>query len=110
EIEDTLYRIAREALTNVQRHASAATATLTLMHEGAFVMLVVRDDGQGFVLPAAFGPMLRSGHLGLASMRARAERLRANFTLPPARGPGPPGRARVPEQPQPAAALTPLPP
>lgn len=65
-----LYRLAQEALTNVRKHACATRATVEIRdHENGY-RLSVTDDGVGFALDAtASAP----GHLGLASMRERAE-------------------------------------
>ena len=65
-----LYRLAQEALTNVRKHAQATRATVEIGdHEGGFRLLVA-DDGVGFELDEAAD---LPGHLGLASMRERAE-------------------------------------
>ena len=41
-------RVAREALTNIVRHAEAHSVRLGLLYERAAVSLLVQDDGQGF--------------------------------------------------------------
>ena len=41
-------RVAREALTNIVRHAQAHSVRLGLLYEQAAVSLLVQDDGQGF--------------------------------------------------------------
>jgi len=43
----TMYRIAQEALRNVERHADAGSATLTLVALPGYLELVVTDDGRG---------------------------------------------------------------
>ncbi len=50
-VSATLYRVAQEALRNVERHADAGQATLTLRAWPGFVELEVTDDGQGFEAP-----------------------------------------------------------
>jgi len=65
-----LYRIAQEALTNARKHAGPATVELSLTERDRGVVLRVRDDGRGFD-PSR--PTLLPGHLGLSSMRERAE-------------------------------------
>jgi signal transduction histidine kinase len=65
-----LYRIAQEALVNARKHAAAGAISITLTDDGVGVRLEVRDDGRGFA------PELledRPGHIGLPSMRERAE-------------------------------------
>ena len=58
-----LYRVAREAIANVVKHARAANVRVRLGQEASTVVLAVVDDGRGFD-PAAE----RSGHLGLRLM------------------------------------------
>ena len=48
EVEETLYRIAQEALHNVVRHASAKQARLRVGHGDGWARLLVEDDGHGF--------------------------------------------------------------
>jgi signal transduction histidine kinase len=44
----TLYRVAQEALRNVERHADAGHATVSLRARPGYVELEVSDDGRGF--------------------------------------------------------------
>jgi signal transduction histidine kinase len=72
--EEALYYVAREALTNVLKHARATRATVALVR-GARVRLVVEDDGVGFgTPPEAFT-------FGLGGMRARVEALGGRLVL-----------------------------
>jgi signal transduction histidine kinase len=65
-----LYRIAQEALVNVRKHAQAARVDILLEEREGGFRLRIKDDGVGFGSP----DVLRSpGHLGLSSMRERAE-------------------------------------
>ncbi|GAC1688758.1 MAG: hypothetical protein PVS3B3_10710 [Ktedonobacteraceae bacterium] len=67
-IEMACYRIVQEALTNVVRHAHATGATVHLELQEEFMVVEVKDNGQG--LP----PGVRRG-VGLNSLRERAEEL-----------------------------------
>jgi len=63
----TLYRVAQEALRNVERHADAGRATVSLRARPGYVELEVNDDGRGFE-----GPLEKKrGESGLAAMRER---------------------------------------
>ncbi len=73
--EEVLYRIAQEALHNVVKHAAAHSVRVEVRREGGGVRLRVEDDGKGFD-PAR----VPDGHLGLAGMRARADRVGAEFS------------------------------
>ena len=48
EVEDTLYRIAQEALHNVVKHARAGRARVSVVADDVEARLVVEDDGLGF--------------------------------------------------------------
>jgi signal transduction histidine kinase len=66
-----LVSIAREALSNVVRHAAARSATVRLTVGPGELSLEVSDDGRGFDVSRRLPPT----HRGLTNMRARAERL-----------------------------------
>lgn len=76
EVEDCLYRIGQEALHNVVKHAAAHTVRLVVGRVPDGVRIAVVDDGSGF--DAGSVP---PGHLGLAGMRARAERIGGRFRV-----------------------------
>jgi PAS domain S-box-containing protein len=82
-VENGLYRIGQEALHNVVKHASAAQARIELALEGDVVRLAVEDDGHGFDSLAVSGD-----RLGLAGMRARAERIGGALSVRSERGEG----------------------
>jgi PAS domain S-box-containing protein len=71
-----IYRITQEALNNVTRHAGASKCWVDLDVEPDAVRLVVGDDGCGFE-PSACDP----SHIGLRSMRERAEEADAQFDI-----------------------------
>jgi len=71
-VELALYRIAQEALTNVLKHASARSVSLTLRRDGAEVVMVVEDDGAGFAPNRVLAATRTSGRLGLLGMHERA--------------------------------------
>ena len=84
-----LYRIAQEALTNASKHSNATLgfiylsllATLPGRRDdeirpvALWLCLTISDNGAGLSLPLNMGALVRSGHLGLAGMRERAEQL-----------------------------------
>ena len=68
-----VFSIAREALTNVRKHARAQRVTVELAAQGEELILRVLDDGVGFDADVlSVGPE-RWPHFGLAGMRERAE-------------------------------------
>jgi signal transduction histidine kinase len=80
EIEDAIYRIVQEALSNVAKHAGAERATLLVRQLPRRVEVTVQDDGCGF-LPG--GP---SEGFGLIGMRERADLLGGELSLSSAEG------------------------
>jgi len=66
-----LYRIAQEALANIRKHAQATRVAITLEERDGGLLVHVEDDGRGFDPPEALQSAPR--HLGLSSMRERAE-------------------------------------
>ena len=92
EVELALYWIAREALQNISRHASAGHVEVSLyeLHESGTV-LVVRDDGVGFDPSDS-----RAGGSGLSSMRARAEECGCSISIRSEPGHGARVHVRIP--------------
>ena len=72
EVELVLFRIVQEALNNVQRHAQADSAQITLEFLEGRTRLTIRDNGKGFVLPPEVTALPKAGMLGLAGMLERA--------------------------------------
>ncbi len=91
-LEEVLYRISQEALHNVVKHAAARQVTLSIDRPADGVRLRIVDDGRGF--EAATVP---DGHLGLAGMRARAEKIGAFLEVTSKPGTGTTVEVIVPE-------------
>jgi signal transduction histidine kinase len=87
EVRAILYRVALEALTNVRKHAGASRVDVLLERRGVGVAVRVRDDGDGFELPAPDAPA-EPGHIGLLTMRERAEAAGGRFVLSSTPGTG----------------------
>jgi signal transduction histidine kinase len=74
---EVVYRIAEEALRNVDRHAKASQVEAQLKELGdGFVELTISDDGVGFDTAAA-----RPGHFGLTGIREQAQLIDAHLEL-----------------------------
>jgi signal transduction histidine kinase/DNA-binding NarL/FixJ family response regulator len=85
-------RVAREALTNIVRHAQARSVRLGLMYEPAAVTLLVQDDGQGFDPKAEW----QGERFGLRALSERARVLGAAVDVDSLAGWGTRIRARFP--------------
>jgi signal transduction histidine kinase len=76
EIENALFRIVQECLTNIQRHSGSETAWIRLACRQGRVLLEVRDEGRGIpveVLDRRGG--VKSLGVGLLGMRERVQQL-----------------------------------
>jgi two-component system, NarL family, sensor kinase len=71
------FRIAQEALTNIERHAAATEISIELSSQdrGRSVCLRIVDNGRGF------NPRLTRGGMGLDNMRQRTEDLGGQFSV-----------------------------
>jgi signal transduction histidine kinase len=90
-VKEALYRIAQEALHNAVKHAQPRSVAVSLEYEEGEVVLEIRDDGQGFDTGGSF-----PGHLGLHSMRERAERVGGTLEVESRIAEGTRVRVRVP--------------
>lgn len=80
-VELALFRIAQEALRNIEKHTAATSATVELDFGADDVTLRVTDDGKGFSAPKNMSDLIRSGKLGLIGMKERAELVGGTFEL-----------------------------
>ncbi len=75
--EQELWRIAHEAITNVERHAEAQQLRITWDCDGHHGRLTIADDGRGF----ASGSPARADAYGIQGMRERAEAIGAALEI-----------------------------
>ncbi len=76
QVKEAFYRIAQEAINNALKHAKPGRMAVHLTQRDGRVQLEVTDDGKGFEPDGSY-----PGHLGLRSMRERAERVSAQLTI-----------------------------
>jgi signal transduction histidine kinase len=79
--EILVFRVIQEALINARTHSQATQARVRLTHRAGRLYGEIRDNGCGFVLTEAASRALATGHLGLASMRERAEAAGGHLTI-----------------------------
>ncbi len=78
EVEQCVYRVTQEALSNVARHAEARHLSVRLEQDASRLTLTVSDDGRGFDLAAAVSS---DAHYGLRGMRERAALIGAGLDI-----------------------------
>jgi PAS domain S-box-containing protein len=93
EIETNLYRIAQEALNNVQKHARAQNVSVLLERRKKSIVLIIEDDGVGFNTDKKIN---HPKGLGLIGMLERAALLGGTFEIESAPGKGTTVFVRVP--------------
>jgi len=71
----TILRVVQEALANVEAHAAARIATVTVHAGLQELQAEIRDDGRGFEVERTLVDSARSGHLGLVGMSERVRLL-----------------------------------
>jgi len=74
ERASNIFRIAQEALHNIEKHARATSARIALLERDGQICLEVADNGCSFH-PDRAVEARQNGHLGLVGMRERAEML-----------------------------------
>ncbi|MEQ6204184.1 cache domain-containing protein [Sulfitobacter sp. HNIBRBA2951] len=82
EAKIALFRIAQEALTNIERHASATDVSVDLRGHPDGATLMIKDNGIGFDLNA------QTPGLGLRNMQERMDQLRGTLSLRTSPGSG----------------------
>jgi signal transduction histidine kinase/DNA-binding NarL/FixJ family response regulator len=87
-----LMTVAREALTNIVRHAGARSVRIGLLYDQSAVTLLVQDDGQGFDLNSGW----QAHQLGLRTVTERSRDLGASIDIDSLPGWGTRIRARFP--------------
>jgi two-component system, NarL family, sensor histidine kinase LiaS len=75
-IEDTVYRVTQEGLSNIAKHAEASEASVSVIEGSQQLILSISDNGLGFEVGAA-----RNGKFGLISMQERAQALGGQVSI-----------------------------
>jgi signal transduction histidine kinase len=86
-VEDASFRIGREAIVNVVRHAEASRIEIALDFRATTFYLEVRDNGRG-VGPNESADARKRGHFGLSGIQNRASVLGGRCAVRPRAGGG----------------------
>jgi PAS domain S-box-containing protein len=85
DVETALFRVAQQALANVEQHAAARHVRIMLQRSGSAVALRVQDDGRGFD-PTEVEVLAGHQGFGLTSMRERVQALGGQLAIETGRG------------------------
>ncbi|HET9448074.1 MAG TPA: two-component regulator propeller domain-containing protein [Steroidobacteraceae bacterium] len=94
-VREEAYRIGAEALANAFRHAAASNIDVHIEYGRKGLTLRVLDDGRGYDVDKLHD-MVTQGHFGLAGLRERAHRIRAQLEVSSRIGAGSAVELRVP--------------
>lgn len=83
-----MFRIAQEALRNVERHSGASEVVVVVTFAEHEARLDLADNGTGFNVPAVRSGLSAGGQLGLLGMQERAELLGGKFQVRSSPGKG----------------------
>ena len=86
-----IYRIAQEAINNTKKHAGTSAIHISIQLTDQHRQLIISDDGVGF-------DSVRSGSLGLKSIRSRAESLQGKAVLLSKKGEGTRWEINIPRE------------
>jgi signal transduction histidine kinase len=86
-VENAMFRITQEALTNVAKYARATKVTVIAEVEEKTVLLIITDNGIGFD-PSQMDKPRRAGSWGLLTMSERAEAIGGYFRIDSYHGQG----------------------
>jgi len=76
-----MWRIAQEAMVNVERHAAARTVQIRWVCDEEGALLDITDDGRGLPARDDAGRLGRTDSYGLIGMRERADNIGASLEL-----------------------------
>lgn len=86
EIENSLFRIVQEVLTNISKHSEASLAEILLVRNNGCVRLEIRDNGKG--IDSQYYSKNKKLTFGLANIKERVDLLNGNFSIQSIKGEG----------------------
>jgi signal transduction histidine kinase len=81
QVQDGVFRVVQEALTNAAKYSGARTVRVRLECADEELRVVVEDDGCGFAPGAATAPATDRPRLGLPGMRDRVQELGGRISI-----------------------------
>jgi signal transduction histidine kinase/ligand-binding sensor domain-containing protein len=88
DVDLQLFRIAQEAVTNAIRHGRPTRIDISVSYDERQVALTIADDGCGFDAEAQTSAPPDNEHLGLVTMRERAEQVGGGLRIESVPGTG----------------------
>ncbi|MEM1095284.1 MAG: two-component regulator propeller domain-containing protein [Bacteroidota bacterium] len=96
DVQHMLYRVTQEALNNVSKHAQARRLHVQVKQQAGEIVLLIRDDGRGFLKPDTLLEWARAQHFGLAGAAERVALMGGRLGVASAPGQGTTLRVTLP--------------
>lgn len=81
EKEINIYRILQESINNIIKHSEATEVSVSVSIENQKLIILVTDNGKGFLMNRSALPKSQSGEFGLITMEERVRLLGGNWSL-----------------------------
>ncbi|MGH1485668.1 MAG: cache domain-containing protein [Cellvibrionaceae bacterium] len=81
DVKTALYRVAQEALTNIERHADASLVEISIRVAGAWITLSIQDNGKGFDVASLERSKSPTEGIGLRNMHERLAYHKGIFSI-----------------------------
>lgn len=96
DVKTIIYRVFQESLTNIAKHSNASAVEIDIAKQNGSVVMVVRDDGDGFEVDA----LDTFKGLGIIGMRERIKGSGGNFSVDSKPSAGTTIRLSIPSKPR----------
>ena len=80
-VSEAVYRIVRESLSNVQKHAQASAVVVSLHGDHDSITVTIQDDGIGLAEPQSIEADDRDLHFGVVTMRQVAAQAQGDVCI-----------------------------
>ena len=81
QIENTVFRVVQEALTNMLKHSDCKNALVNINYQTSNIEVQISDNGKGFDVEEAISSKQRPRGLGLIGMRERVELMKGSLNI-----------------------------
>lgn len=81
KVAGTIFSIVQEAINNIRRHAEARNVWVSLELKNNRLVVIIRDDGEGFDVEKTDAGYDKRGSFGLLNMRERAQLIEAELHI-----------------------------
>lgn len=88
ETEVVIFRFIQEALNNIMRHSEADEAWIDFQFKSNVIMITIKDNGKGFVIPKMMGSFAQENKTGILGMKEKALFLGGKFNIKSSPGKG----------------------